>query len=44
MKAFFYELMEKTNLQQSDLLPKDKLIKFNERFGSPYHVGVGLDF
>ena len=40
----FYELMEKTNLQQSDLLPKDKLIKFNERFGSPYHVGVGLRF
>ena len=40
----FYELMEKTNLQQSDLLPKDQLIKFNERFGSPYHVGVGLRF
>ena len=40
----FYELMEKTNLQQSDLLPKDQLIKFNERYGSPYHVGVGLRF
>ncbi len=40
----YYELMEKTNLQQSDLLPKDELVKFNERFGSPYHVGTGLRY
>lgn len=40
----YYELMEKTNLQQSDLIAKDKLVKFNERFGSPYHVGTGLRF
>ena len=40
----YYELMERTNLQQSDLLSKDQLIKFNEKIGSPYHVGIGLRY
>ena len=40
----YYEFMERANLQQSDLLPKDQLVKFNEKIGSPYHVGVGLRY
>jgi hypothetical protein len=40
----YYEIMERANLQQSDFLPKDELIKFNEKIGSPYHVGVGLRY
>ena len=40
----YYELMERANLQQSDFSPKDELIKFNEKIGSPYHVGVGLRY
>lgn len=40
----YYEFMERANLQQSDFLPKDELIKFNEKIGSPYHVGVGLRY
>ena len=40
----YYEFMERANLQQSDFLPKDQLIKFNEKIGSPYHVGVGLRY
>ena len=40
----YYELMERANLQQSDFLPKNELIKFNEKIGSPYHVGIGLRY
>ena len=40
----YYEFIERANLQQSDFLPKDELIKFNEKIGSPYHVGVGLRY
>ena len=40
----YYEFMERANLQQSDLLPKDQLVKFNEKIGSPYHVGVGFRY
>tara|TARA_A100001011_G_scaffold251572_2_gene259761 strand:- start:1231 stop:3855 length:2625 start_codon:yes stop_codon:yes gene_type:complete len=40
----YYEFMERSNLQQSDLLSKEKLIKFNEKIGSPYHVGIGLRY
>jgi hypothetical protein len=40
----YYELMERANLQQSDLIPKDQLVKFNEKIGSPYHVGVGFRY
>lgn len=40
----YYEFMERANLQQSDLLPKDQLVKFNEKIGSPYHVGIGLRY
>ena len=36
----YYEFMERANLHQSDLLPKDELVKFNEKIGSPYHVGI----
>ena len=40
----YYEFMERANLHQSDFLPKDKLVKFNEKIGSPYHVGIGLRY
>ena len=40
----YYELIERANLQQSDFLPKNELIKFNEKIGSPYHVGIGLRY
>jgi len=40
----YYEFMERANLHQSDLLPKDQLVKFNEKIGSPYHAGVGLRY
>ena len=40
----YYEFMERANLQQSDFLPKDQLVKFNEKIGSPYHVGIGLRY
>ena len=40
----YYEFMERANLHQSDLLPKDELVKFNEKIGSPYHVGIGLRY
>ena len=40
----YYEFMERANLHQSDLLPKDQLVKFNEKIGSPYHVGIGLRY
>ena len=41
---FFYEFSQRSNLQQPDVLPKDKLIKFNEKIASPYHVGMGLNY
>ncbi|MEK9613073.1 MAG: hypothetical protein VW080_04015 [Flavobacteriaceae bacterium] len=41
---FVYELSERSNLQQSDILAKDQLTKFNEKVTSPYHVGVGLNY
>ena len=41
---FFYEFSQRSNLQQPDVLPKDKLIKFNEKIASPYHVGIGLKY
>ena len=40
----YYEFMERANLHQSDFLPKDQLVKFNEKIGSPYHVGIGLRY
>ena len=40
----YYELMERVNLHQSDFLPKDQLIKFNEKIGAPNHVGIGLRY
>ena len=41
---FFYEFSQRSNLQQPDILSKDKLIKFNERIASPSHVGMGLNY
>jgi hypothetical protein len=41
---FFYEFSQRSNLQQPDILSKDKLIKFNEKIASPYHVGIGLNY
>jgi len=40
----YYEFMARANLQQSDLLPKDELVKFNQKIASPYHVGVGIRY
>jgi hypothetical protein len=40
----YYEFMERANLHQSDFLSKDQLVKFNEKIGSPYHVGIGLRY
>ena len=40
----YYEFMERANLHQSDFLAKDQLVKFNEKIGSPYHVGIGLRY
>ena len=41
---FFYEFSQRSNLQQPDILSKDKLIKFNEKIASPSHVGIGLNY
>jgi len=41
---FFYEFSQRSNLQQPDITSKEKLIKFNEKIASPYHVGLGLSF
>ena len=41
---FIYEFLEHSNIHQIDKLSKDKLSKFNEKIGSPNHVGVGLRY
>ena len=41
---FIYEFVEHSNIHQTDKLSKDKLSKFNEKIGSPNHVGVGLRY
>ncbi len=41
---FFYEFSQRSNLQQPDILSKDKLIKFNQKIASPSHVGIGLNY
>ena len=41
---YIYEFAERSNLQQVDLLSKEKLTKLNQKIASPNHVGVGLRY
>lgn len=41
---FFYEFSLRSNLQQSDIESKEKLIRLNEKIASPYHVGIGFNY
>ena len=41
---FYSEFMVRNNLHQSDFTSKEKLIKFNEKIASPYHVSIGFRF
>ena len=41
---FFYETFLRANYQQNDFMSKEKLTKFNQKIGSPYHSGIGLRY
>ena len=42
--SYFYMLMARKNLDQQLNIPKDKLIKFNEKIASKYRSGLSLKY
>ncbi len=40
----YSEFVQRANLQQADITPKNELTRFNERIASPYHTGLGLRY